>query len=182
MKKLLILLFLSFFSLINSFANELNIIDLSKAKWEYRWGDSPFENNIPSWTTQKDKTSQWQKIAYPSNPPKRDGKTNVWYRVKLPATLTKDPYVYISSIDLIAQAYIKGKQIYHFGEFDKEGKGQFKGWPWHMFSLPGNVQGEYLYFRVYSYYLDVGLFGEILISSKGNIIEKILRNDISRGN
>jgi len=33
-----------------------------------------------------------------------------------------------------------------------------------MFSIPKDAQGEYLYFRVYSNFLDLGLFGEVLIS------------------
>lgn len=180
MKKIAILFFLSLFATINSFANEAKIIDLTKQKWEYKWGDSPFENNIPLWTVQEDSSSKWESIHYPANPPQRDGKTNVWYRVKLPDILTQDPHIYIFSIDLITQVYLKGKQIYHFGEFDEVGKGKYQGWPWHMFSLPKDAQGEYLYFRVYSNYIDLGLFGEILISSEGDILKKMLGNDIPK--
>ena len=180
MKKIAILFFLALFATISSFANEAKIIDLTKQKWEYKWGDSPFENNIPLWTVQEDSSSKWQSIPYPANPPQRDGKTNVWYRVKLPDILTQDPHIYIFSVDLITQVYLKGKQIYHFGEFDEAGKGKYQGWPWHMFSLPKDAQGEYLYFRVYSNYIDLGLFGEILISSEGDILKKMLGNDIPK--
>lgn len=48
--KTIIILFFLFTSL---FANESKEIDLSKANWEYRFGDSPFENNIPLWTIEK---------------------------------------------------------------------------------------------------------------------------------
>ena len=58
MKKIAILFFLSLFATINSFANEAKIIDLTKQKWEYKWGDSPFENNIPLWTVQEDSSSK----------------------------------------------------------------------------------------------------------------------------
>lgn len=180
MKKLFILCFLTILAVLSSLASELNIIDLSQEKWEYKWGDSPFEKSVPLWTTQSSDTLEWKAINYPSNPPNRNSQTNVWYRVKLPEVLTKDPHVYIFSVDLNTQVYINGKQIYHFGEFDKEGKGEYQGWPWHMFSLPDNAPGEYLYFRVYSHYLDVGLFGELLVASQGDIYEKILGHDIPK--
>lgn len=180
MKKLILLfLFIINFSIF-SFGSELNEIDLSKLKWEYRWGDSPFEKNIPLWTSEDTDSSTWSEIGFPSNPPNRNGNTNVWYRVKLPSTLTNDPTLYIFSIDLISEIYYKNKRIYHFGEFDKAGKGEFIGWPWHMVSLPVDSAGEYLYFRVYSNYIDIGLWGEVLISSKGDIYEKLLKDDIPK--
>jgi len=180
MNKLLTIFLIILFNINFSFANEINTIDLSKNKWEYRWGDSPFENNIPLWTKENANSDKWKEIKFPSNPPNRANQTNVWYRVQLPATLTKDPTLYIFSIDLISEVYYKGKQIYHFGDFDEEGKGEFKGWPWHMIPLADNSGGEYLYFRVYSYYIDIGLWGEVLISSKGHLFEKLLNDDIPK--
>ncbi|PLY07695.1 MAG: diguanylate cyclase [Arcobacter sp.] len=180
MKKLFLLFFLIFFSIIPLFANELNVIDLSKSKWEYRWGDSPFENAIPLWTKDKEASKEWKEITYPSNPPNRNGKTNIWYRVKLPDTLTLDPHFYVYSMDIIPEVYFEGKKIYHFGKLNENGIGKYAGWPWHMFSLPPDSAGKYLYFRIYSNYLDIGLFGEILIASKGYIIERFLDHDIPK--
>lgn len=180
MKKLFLLIFIIVFSSLFSFANETNIIDLSKQKWEYRWGDSPFENGIPLWTKDKENSSKWQTIQYPSNPPKRDGNTNVWYRVKLPDNLTNDPHVYIFSMDLVPQVYYKSKMIYSFGKLDEKGQGKYSGWPWHMFSIPLDSAGEYLYFRIYSHYLDIGMYGEILIASKGKHFERMLDYDIPK--
>lgn len=175
MKKLLIIFFLTFFS----FASEIKQVDLTKVKWEYKWGDSPFENNIPLWTLNSEDFS-WQEIEYPSNPDNRNGQTNVWYRVKLPDVLPNDPNLYIVSIDLISQVYIDNKQIYHFGEFNKEGKGEYKGWPWHLIPLSQNDAGKYIYFRIFSNYEDIGLFGEIFITSKGDLYEKMLSFDIPK--
>jgi PAS domain S-box-containing protein len=142
-------------------------IDLSKSQWEYRWSDT-FPNQ---------KIEGWQSIEYPSNPPNRNNKTNVWYRVKLPDILPKDPYVYIFSIDLISEVYFQDKKIYQFGRFDNDGHGKFEGWPWHLVKLPENSRGEYLYFRIYSDYPDIGLWGEISIASKGYHLEKMFDKD-----
>ncbi|RXJ83847.1 sensor domain-containing diguanylate cyclase [Arcobacter cloacae] len=162
MKKLLLLFLLSFFT----FANEINQIDLSKQKWEYKWGDT------------LDESISWQEIDFPSNPPNRNNQTNVWFRVQLPQTLPSDPNLYIVSVDLITQIFFQDKKIYNFGEFDKNGKGKYIGWPWHLIPLPTDSAGEYLYFRIYSDYGDIGLWGEILILSKGELYEKLLKNDM----
>lgn len=174
MKTIIIL----FFLVISLFANESKEIDLSKANWEYRFGDSPFENNIPLWTIENNNQTLWEKIEFPRNPPNRNNQTNIWFRVKLPDVLPTDPYLYIVSTDLINQVYYESKQIYHFGEFNKEGKGEFKGWPFHLISLPNDSAGKYLYFRIYSDYTDIGFWGEILISSKVEIFEKLFKNDL----
>ena len=180
MKNFFFLLFLIFFSNINSFADESHMIDLSKADWEYRLGDSPFEKNIPLWTKNDTSSNEWEKISFPSNPSNRDGKTNIWYRVKLPDVLIPNPHFYVYSIDIIAEVYLKSEKIYNFGEFDEKGVGEYKGWPWHMFPLPSSSPGEYLYFRIYSNYHDIGLFGEINIASKGYLFEKFLGHDIPK--
>lgn len=179
MKKLFIILCLIIPSFLFSFIDESNKIDLSKFQWEYRLGDSSFEKDIPLWTVDSN-NSKWKEIAYPSNPVDRGEFKNIWFRVKLPDKLPVDPNLYIFSIDFITQVYLQNKQIYNFGEFDKNGKGEFKGWPWHMISLPSNSEGEYLYFRIYSNYIDIGLWGEIIIDSKANIYEKLLEHDIPK--
>ncbi|MGB3752008.1 MAG: hypothetical protein WA945_10610, partial [Arcobacteraceae bacterium] len=180
MNKIFFIVIFIIFNVTLSFSSQIDVIDLSKQKWEYRWGDSVFEKNIPLWTDKNIDPTQWKEIAFPSNPPLRNEQTNVWYRIKLPDTLTKDPTLYISSIDLVAQVYLNGKQIYHFGDFDEQGKGSFQGWPWHMISLPSHSAGDYLYFRVYSNYSDIGLWGEVFISSQGYIFKKLLHEDIPK--
>ena len=169
-----------FFLFISLFANESKEIDLSKANWEYRFGDSPFENSIPLWTIENDDQTLWKTIEFPRNPPNRNNQTNIWFRVKLPDNLPNDPYLYIVSTDLINEVYYENKKIYHFGEFDKDGKGEFIGWPLHMISLSNDSAGKYLYFRIYSNYTDIGFWGEILISSKVEIFEKLFKNDLPK--
>ena len=49
-----------------------------------------------------------------------------------------------------------------------------------MFSIPDDSAGEYLYFRVFSNYLDIGLWGEVLLASKGYLLENFLDYDIPK--
>lgn len=141
--------------------------------WEYRWGDSPFQQGTPLWTTQE-ASDAWRSIDFPSNPPDRQGQQNAWYRITLPDGQFHDPVLYIYSIDLIAEAYLEDTLIYRFGEFDSEGKGDFLGWPWHMITLPDNYADQTLYFRVYSDYTDIGLWGEVKITERSDLLVFIL--------
>ena len=154
-----------------------SIIDLSKTSWEYRWGDSPFEDDVPLWIKESS-SNQWKNIPFPSNPPNRNEQTNVWYKTQLPNTLSQNPSLYIFSIDLIAEVYLNGKKLYNFGSFDKNGYGVFEGWPWHLIALPQNAAGKDIYFRVYSDYPDIGLWGEVLLAPKADILERMLKNDL----
>ncbi|MBR9883596.1 MAG: diguanylate cyclase [Oceanospirillales bacterium] len=145
--------------------------------WEYRWGDSPMVEGVPEWTRPEDK-GQWRAIDFPSNPPGREGRENVWYRTTLPEGNWRDPVLYIFSIDLIAEVYVDGKRIYHYGEFDAEGKGTFAGWPWHMITLPAHSAGKPIYFRVFSNYLDIGLWGEVKVMERMSLLEQIIGDSI----
>ncbi|WP_349569007.1 GGDEF domain-containing protein [Azotobacter salinestris] len=153
-------------------------VDL-KQGWEYRWGDSPFgADGVPLWTLESDSRA-WKAIDFPSNPPDREGRENVWYRVTLPAGEWRDPVLYIYSVDLIVEVYLDGRRIYRFGRFDAQGRGQFAGWPWHMITLPAESAGKTLYFRIYSNYYDIGLWGEIRLMERMELIGDILQRSAS---
>ncbi|HEY9080344.1 diguanylate cyclase [Magnetovibrio sp.] len=145
------------------------------AGWQYRWGDSPFDaTGTPEWVLENAEQAAWRDIDFPSNPPGRDGQRNVWYRVTLPDGAWRDPVLYIYSVDLIAEVYLDGKRIYHYGTFDQDGQGQFEGWPWHQIDLPAEFSGKPIYFRVYSSYSDIGLWGEVMLMERLDLYQKIV--------
>lgn len=145
--------------------------------WEYRWGDSPFKDGTPIWSIETD-TSRWQVIDFPANPPDRNGRENIWFRTLIPQEQWRDPVLYVSSIDLIVEAFIDGQRIYRHGTFNAEGKGAFAGWPWHMIPLPTDAAGKPIYFRVYSDYIDIGFWGEIKVMDRLELYEQILKDSI----
>lgn len=146
--------------------------------WEYRWGDSPFtDEGVPEWV-QTEEPEQWQAIGFPSNPPRRSGREHVWYRVTLPAGEWQEPVLYIFSVDLIVQVWLDGENIYQYGTFDHEGRGQFEGWPWHAVPLPRGFEGKQIYFRVFSDYTDIGLWGEVSIMNRPDLVLFILENSL----
>ena len=55
------------------------------------------------------------------------------------------------SIDLTAQVFEQGMQIYHFGRNRSEGKSAFAGWPWHLIPIR-EPDSAILYFRIYLNY------------------------------
>ncbi len=146
--------------------------------WQYRWGDSPFSaTGVPLWT-QESGGPDWHAIDFPSNPPDRQSRTNVWYRTVLPDGDWRDPVLYIYSVDLIVEVYLDGQRIYHYGEFDQEGKGHFQGWPWHMITLPEDAAGKPIYFRIYSDYLDIGLWGEVKIMERMALYDQVSEQSV----
>ena len=146
--------------------------------WEYRWGDSPFTNaGVPLWVV-NDEPAQWQSIGFPSNPPDRNGNTNVWYRVTLPDGHWREPVLYIYSVDLIVQVWLDGENIYQYGHFDDKGQGEFEGWPWHSIPLPENFEGKTAYFRIFSDYTDIGLWGEVSIMERSALTLFMLENSM----
>jgi diguanylate cyclase (GGDEF)-like protein len=147
--------------------------------WQYRWGDSPFVNGVPAWT-QQDEPEQWQAIDFPSNPPNRAGRQNVWYRTTVPQADWHDPVIYIFSVDLIVEVYLEGERIYHYGEFDAEGRGRFQGWPWHMIPLPDDAAGKPIHFRIFSNYMDIGLWGEAKVMDRLELYQQIVQSSIDK--
>ncbi|MHA7878955.1 MAG: sensor domain-containing diguanylate cyclase [Saccharospirillum sp.] len=146
--------------------------------WEYRWGDSPFnERNQPLWTLTDDPEA-WSPIGFPSNPPDRRGQRNAWFRITLPEGNWTDPVLYIYSVDLITQVYLEDRLIYQYGQFREDGSGDFRGWPWHQIPLPEGFAGQQLHFRIYSNYSDIGLWGEVKIMDQPELILFILENSV----
>ena len=146
--------------------------------WEYRWGDSPVDGSgVPEWVTGGD-PDQWNAIGFPSNPPGRQGREHAWYRVNLPDGPWREPVLYIYSVDLIVQVWLDGQQIYQYGEFDEDGRGRFEGWPWHSIPLPEGFQGEDIYFRIFSDYTDIGLWGEVAIMESSELTLYVLKTSL----
>ncbi|MFP4271812.1 MAG: GGDEF domain-containing protein [Halothiobacillaceae bacterium] len=145
--------------------------------WEWRWGDSPrTETGQPAWVVAGSQADDehWQPIAFPSNPPGRAAQEHVWFRVTLPEGRWRDPVLYVYSIDLIAQFYLDDELLYQFGHFDETGRGTFAGWPWHMIELPRDYAGRTLYVRVYSDYTDIGLWGEVKLMDRVDLLKRVM--------
>ena len=151
------------------------------SNWQYRWGDSPFSGDgTPLWAVEEAESGEWIGIDFPSNPPARNGKTNVWYRTTLADSgAWRDPVIYIYSVDLITEVYLDGEQIYRYGSFDENGRGRFAGWPWHMITLPNDFSGKEIYFRIFSSSTDIGLWGQIKLMERIDLFSYVIDNSLT---
>ncbi len=145
--------------------------------WEYCWSDAAAVFALNNEQSGGTNGLAWRHIGFPSNPPERDGRSLVWYRLRLPEKDLRDPRIFISSIDINAEFFLESEKIYSFGEIDADGRGRFKGWPWHLVPLPRDFSGKMLYVRVYSDYHDIGLWGNILLAEGYRHMQRLFRND-----
>lgn len=148
--------------------------------WQYLWGDSPRDESGHFVYMSDSPPEAWSEIGYPSNPPERSGRNNVWFRYTLPENLPPDPAMYIFSIDNTVQVYVDHEQIYAFGTFDENGQSVFEGWPWHLIGLPEEAAGKTVYFRVFSDSGDIGLWGELSLVGKSEQLTQILNSGFTR--
>lgn len=148
--------------------------------WLYRWGDSPRNADGAFAWLREPSVDGWRAIPYPSNPPDRQGRRNVWYRVRMPETDGRDPALFIYSVDVNAELYLDGLLLYRWGALDESGQGRFRGWPWHLVELPPDAGGRELSVRIYSDYRDIGLWGPVLVGSRSDLLSRLYARDAPR--
>lgn len=149
-------------------------IELAELDWQYHWGEALDTDSLSAAV----KAEGWESIAFPANPPGRDGQTQVWFRTVLPAVNTAEPVIYITSVDINVEAFIGDEQIYHFGEFDDQGNIKFMGWPWHVMTLPDEFAGKLLYLKVSSDYTEMGLWGDAKILDRSDMLLHVVTSGL----
>lgn len=145
--------------------------------WEYHWGDIPLDTQGALFH-QHGTPPVWNAIDFPASPPGRNGQQQVWFRGVLPEGNWSDPVLYITSIDLIGQVYLDDTLIYQYGEFDAQGRGDFAGWPWHMIDLPEDFAGKPLNIRVFSNYTSIGLWGEVKVMERLDVLKSVIQMSV----
>lgn len=143
------------------------VVDLGELNWEYQWGDLPVSDNKVDLSAAK----SWNSIDFPANPPARGDHDYAWFRTILPEANFPKPVIFITSIDLNVEVFLEDQLIYRFGDLDD---GRFRGWPWHQIDLPDNYSGKPVYFRVYSDYTEIGLWGETKLMDRSDMLLHIL--------
>lgn len=146
--------------------------------WEYLWGDLPVgENGRLDTTDPALEEATWKAVDFPSNPPARKHRNMLWFRTSLPDLGLRNPYLFITSIDINAEFYLDSRRFYSFGSIDKDGQGDFIGWPLQVIRLPVDSAGKMLYIRVFSNYRDIGLWGRILFGEGEELFGRLYWRD-----
>ena len=134
--------------------------------WSYHWGDIPYQDG---WQFE---LADWLPTDVIGNQAGRDGKQILWLKLDLSSSQWRNPHLFISSIDLTAQIFENGTQIYQFGDFDQHGYSRFAGWPWHLIPV-SSAENTTVYFRVFSDYAYIGLSGEVVLGNKSDLMQKV---------
>jgi serine phosphatase RsbU (regulator of sigma subunit) len=167
-----------------SFNNRANSTLITKSldnNWLYRWGDSPYtQDGSLAWATPSNLTSDaWEKTASPSAPPNRNGNNNLWLATRLPTYSSHEGSLWLTGVDQSMEIFLDGKKIYSFGDIDTNGIGRFSGYPWHIIDLPPGSSGKPIIFRIWSGHMNIGLFGEIHVSSRDILVEKVFVDSLN---
>lgn len=147
-----------------------------RGQWFYHWGDLPKNDTSGNWQFSQ---GDWHQIEFPENLPNRNQHNIVWVKINLPAGSWRDPYLFLSSVDLTFETFHNGIRIHHFGDIDAHGQSDFEGWPWHIIRLPNNYADHTLYFRIASDYPYIGLSGQASIGNRFTLLNDIYKNGLT---
>lgn len=142
-------------------AARLPVVEFNEG-WEYRWGDSPFdENGIPVWTYEFAPDTEWHDLVQLEDTPIPERENFVWIRVRLPDARIANAAVFTGHIYMSVEAYLDGRQIYNYGKLERDLSNKYALGNWHIIPLPEDYHGKMLYLRVYSNYVQgVGMVME----------------------
>ena len=155
-------------------------IDITE-DWQYRWGDSPIDGNgVPAWTYTDLDSPEWKSTQSPQNPPGRNGGKSLWLRTRLPQRDWADDSLYLNGVNLNFEVYLENELVYKFGELSLTSKSTFNGWPFHIIPLQPGFAGKWLYLRVYSDYINIGIIGNATLGSRADQVSGIVKKHIDR--
>jgi len=139
--------------------------------WQYSWAPAPESGAVSS--------PDWRTIRDPVNPPGREGRTELWLRVRLPEIPCPDPALLIDrrGVLLAFETWLDDRMIYHFGMTDEAGGWTFPGVTSHLIALPPDFAGSTLKLHVFSDYSNIGLRGRMSIGRAEDLIRDVMRRD-----
>lgn len=119
------------------------------AKWQFRWGDSPVdENGQFIWLNDSFESNEWTSFDFPGRPKNPQKHNTIWIRAVLPEADIKYDVLRFRSPQQTSQVYIDGKLSYSFGSYDPDEKVRIPGTGWHFVKLPPDYGGKPVYFRL----------------------------------
>ena len=150
--------------------------------WEYRWGDSPRDQNGHLVWLSSDAngdSGSWQSNGQSVRPEGHGSNRYLWLRTRLDGPRVANPALYFLIVEQLFEAYLDGQLIYRFGELDGDGPEarRFLGNRTHMISLPADYSGRQLVLRIYSSHTSIGVSGQVRVGSTSGIFAVMLHED-----
>ncbi len=144
--------------------------------WEYRLGDSTATaESAREW----DETD-WRSMTLPGWPTERSRSGYLQQRVRLPDREYRDAVVFVPAVFQHMEAYLDGALVYRTGALNAPEELEFEALSWHLIDLPERYPGSQLTFRIYSDYYLEGLGGRVLLGSRADIYQWMVRRDVDR--
>lgn len=139
-------------------------------EWQYSQGDSPRDTsgNLV-WQNEAWDSAHWKKQ---NGTPTffGQGLSNVWMRTQLPATILREPTVFLEEGLQAFEAFLDGQKIYSFGVVADGGDGRVAGNGYHFIPLGQNFSGKILSFRFYSQDINIGIAGVPRLGERSELL------------
>ncbi|MDH5751425.1 MAG: histidine kinase [Deltaproteobacteria bacterium] len=158
--------------------HQLPGIQLDKG-WQYRWGDLPRDSRGGFvWPGEND-DGQWSDtqgeghVQGPGFPPGREGRNYLWFRVTLPAEIGPGDGLFFQEPYTQVEVYLDGILKTRTENLDAPSEFRFGGGYVHSFPLSPSDAGKKVYFRIWSEYTDIGLWGPVAVTNHGDSLREI---------
>lgn len=145
-------------------------------QWLYARDDlAQITDSAPSALHPEQKNLDWQKIDKPQNLPQTSKKPVLWLKTILPTLNTRESTLFIPPLYMYLNVFLDDELIYSF-----EGHDNARGHPWHLINLPEQFAGKTLLLRIESDYTKIGISRDVLIGSRSELVESMIRRDADR--
>ena len=146
--------------------------------WAYRFGDSPRDASGAFVWAQAADVEGFSPLAQDGTKIGRNGARYLWVRTRLVGNAGADPVLQVRGIDQLVEAYVDGKLVYRFGDFEGPEALRFRGYKPHDFPLGEGFEGKTLALRIYSDHVNIGTFGRVVIGPRTAIALAMVRREM----
>ncbi|NRA65327.1 MAG: SpoIIE family protein phosphatase [Pseudobacteriovorax sp.] len=139
--------------------------------WEFTW--FPRDANIPEHIADTD-SFDWQDIAMPLEPKKREVNSRFVLRTRLPTamSLMHEPTIYIPFLKRAVAFYVGDKLLLNSESYDDKGRLQWDGWRPFLVPMPRDQAGSFLFIVLTSDESIIGVRQPVILGSRHKIAEQ----------
>lgn len=154
--------------------------DVVSEGWQYRYGDSPKnEQGTPLWLYDDKDSGNWKPFSCPGQPPGIPDTGDVWIRTVLPLKKYANPKIMFTTNDQLFEVYLEDKLIYSYGDMEHHDDNVAPGSPWHLIPLPKDYQGRTIYLRMHTSFIrNTGFVRRFEIGSESDHMSYLIANEI----
>jgi len=148
------------------------VIEISRGRWYYRWGDSPVDKQgVPIWTYEDISGSEWQPVESSSDvKPLQKESQILWLFTQLPEGNWQRPTLLISHVLRNFEVYLNQQRIYQFEQL-KPSRNR-----WHNIPIEDTFEGKALFLKVHPSNLEsVGRYNKIWLGSQAQIFDLVIK-------